>query len=227
LGFDVTIEVGLSLGAQPTSIDRLNTLWWVLALFRLISGAAIRMPVISNILFAVIPTTSLEPTLWTIEMLPRQLRMMKKPPVEISLTLLEWVRDVLVPGATLLNDSNFSRAFQTFDGAIWLRSLGSAILMVWASIETLFRPGRRNITKILAASVASFLFPPGPERDRAYNRVAALYEARGNAAHDAQIPESEQLFESFDVGRRTFAKCLELGQTPDCNLLMANWKGKV
>jgi len=96
-----------------------------------------------------------------------------------------------------------------------------------AITDPLFRSGRRNITKILAASVASFLFPPGPERDRAYNRVAALYEARGNAAHDAQIPESEQLFESLNVGRRTFAKCLELGQTPDCNLLMANWKGNV
>lgn len=226
LGFDVTIEMALSQSARPTSFNRLNTLWWILALLRLISGAPIRMPVISNIAFAVIPSSEMEPVLWTIEMPPHQLRVVKEPPKQISLAHLEWVRDVSVPGALLLNDEAFNRAFQTLDSAIWAHSSGSALLMVWAAVETLFRPGRQNITKTLASCMATFLYPPGSDRDRIFARITTLYEPRGNAIHDAQLPEAEQLFESFEIGRRALARCLELGEFPDRATLLEKWKQK-
>lgn len=227
LGFDVTIEVALAQGVRPTSLDRLNTLWWVLSLLRLSSGAAIRMPVVSNIAFAAIPSSAVEPTLWTLEMPPHQLRAVENPPAEIALEHLEWVKDVFIPGAALLADGNFNRAFQTLDSAIWAHSPGSAILMAWAAIETLFRPGRRNITKTLSSSVAAFLYPPSPERERAYQRVEALYEARGNTAHDAQIPQAAQLFGSFDIARRSLAKSLQRQAMPDCTRLIEQWKQRL
>src|SRR5215207_10645119 len=48
LGFDVMIELSLAQDVRPTGFDRLNTLWWVLALVRLITTASARMPVVSD-----------------------------------------------------------------------------------------------------------------------------------------------------------------------------------
>src|SRR5579872_6979189 len=36
LAFDVAIEIALANEVRPTSLDRLNTLWWVLTLMRLV-----------------------------------------------------------------------------------------------------------------------------------------------------------------------------------------------
>ena len=36
---DVEIEIALRQGTRPTGFDRLNTLWWIVALLRLSSGA--------------------------------------------------------------------------------------------------------------------------------------------------------------------------------------------
>ncbi|HEX6978277.1 MAG TPA: hypothetical protein VF342_03170 [Alphaproteobacteria bacterium] len=224
LGFDITVEVALAQSSRPTGLDRLNTLWWVLALLRLKTGAPLRMPVVSDIAFAAIPSSSVEPNLWTIEMPPRQFRTIRHPPKEILTEHLEWVRDTLVAGAPLLDDAGFNRAFQTFDSAIWAHSPGSAVIMAWASLETLFRPGRRQITKTLASCIAAFLYPAGPERDRAYQWIERLYEARGNAAHAAQVPEAQQLLDSFELARRSLSKCLDSRSLPEAEELLARWK---
>jgi hypothetical protein len=96
--------------------------------------------------------------------------------------------------------------------------------MAWAALESLFRPGRQQITKRLASSVATFLHPPSAERDRAFQRVAMLYEARGSAAHDARVPEAEQLLESFDLARRSLARCLDRRELPNADELITRWK---
>jgi hypothetical protein len=224
LAFDVTIEVVLAQAARPTGLDRLNTLWWVLALLRLVTGAPLRMPVVSDIAFAAVPSSTAEPNFWSVEMPPRQLRVARKAPTEIMGEHLEWVRDTCLDGALLLEDDAFNRAFQTFDSAIWAHSPGSAIVMAWASLETLFRPGRQQVTKTLASCVASFLYQAGPARDRAYQKVVRLYEARGSAAHDAQLPEAEQLLDSFDLARLVLTQCLEARKLPNPSELMARWK---
>jgi hypothetical protein len=136
-----------------------------------------------------------------------------------------WTPHLRAPGARSLARLGRPRgAFQTFDQAIWAHSAGSAIIMAWAALEALFRPGRTQITKNLAACIATFLNPPGPQRDWAYHAVARLYEARGKTAHYAQIPEGEQLLDSFGLARRSFAKCFEARELPDAGILMRRWK---
>ena len=186
LGFDVTIEIFLDQQVRPSNFDRLNTLWFVLSLLRLVSGAPIRMPVISDTSFANVQNSSREPSLWPLEMLPHQLQLMKKPSTEISIAHLQWIRKHLNTSSLLLRHASLNRAFQTFDSTNWAHSSGSALLMIWAAVEALFQPGRLNITKTLAATVATYLHSPGPERDREYGHIAQLYEARGNAAHNVQ-----------------------------------------
>ena len=40
-----------------------------------------------------------------------------------------------------MNDPAFNRAFRSLDGAIWAHSAGSALLTIWAALETLIRQG--------------------------------------------------------------------------------------
>lgn len=223
---DVEIEVALDQGARPTSFNRLNTLWWMLALLRLVTGAKLRMPVVSDTSLGSVPVCSDEPVLWPIETLPRQLLTVPDPPKVISEEHLTWMREVFDSGAKLINDAAFGRAFQTFDGVIWAHSAGSAIVMLWAALETLIQPGRDNITKKLASSLATLLEPVGSERERMFQRVVSLYETRGSSVHASRTPETQQLMSSFDIARRSFIVCINNCEVPNAAKLQEMWRLK-
>ena len=224
LWLDVEIEVALREGAHPTDFNRLNTLWWTLALLRLSTGTSLRMPVVSDTSFSSIAESSVEPTLWPVETLPRQLIATSNPPEAIGEPILSWVRQAFLPGSKLMKDEAFGRAFQTFDSAVLAHSSGSAIIMIWAALETLMRPGRINISKRLASSLAALLEPAGTERQRLYQRIKSLYEARGSSAHASRSPEAQQLLESFCVARRAFVCCLENRDIPNLEFLHDRWR---
>ena len=224
--FDIEIEVALREGVRPTGFDRLNTLWWLLALLRISTGSRLRMPVVSDTSFSGIAKSSIEPTLWPIETLPRQFHTVPDPPEVIAEKHLLWVRQAFIHGSKLMDDQVFGRAFQTFDSVIWAHSAGSAIVMIWATLETLIRPGRSNITKRLASSLAALLEPAGSERERLFQRLTSLYEARGNSAHASRSPEAQQLLKSFEVARQAFIICIENRKLPDSETLHEMWRLK-
>lgn len=224
LGFDITVEVFLAEASRPTNFDRVNTLWWALALLRLATGAPLRMPVISDMAFSDAAHGPSEPMFWTVEMPPHQLLLVRDPAEAITDDHLKWVQASFIPGARLMDIDHFNRAVQTFDTVIWAHSLGSAIVMLWAVLETLFRPGRANVTKTLATCVAAFLHTPGGDRDRMYQQVERLYEARGSAAHNSHVPVTEQLRDSFLIARQCISKCIEEGKLPDPQDLVRRWK---
>ena len=221
---DVEIEIELQEAVQPTGFDRVNTLWWALALLRLSTGAKLRMPVLSNTSFTSIARSSTEPMLWPIETLPSQFLTVPNPPGVISQEQLLWVRESFISGSMLMNVHAFGRALQTFDGAIWAHSHGSAIIIVWAALETLIQPGRNHITKKLASSLSVLLEKPGPARDRLFQRVSSLYNARGSSAHASLSPTSEQLMSSFDIARRSFVACIDNHTVPNCAELQDMWR---
>jgi hypothetical protein len=71
LVFDALIEIAMTADCAPVPpLDRLNTLWWVTALLRLRTGRGLRLPVISDVSFASIPTHPREPRFWSIEVSP-------------------------------------------------------------------------------------------------------------------------------------------------------------
>ena len=190
---DVEIEIALDRETRPVGFDRLNTLWWTLALLRLSTGATLRMPGVSDTSFSRIVESPAEPNLWPVETLPRQFRSVPDPPEVIGEEALLWVRDVFVPGAELMTDPAFGRAFQAFDNAIRAHSAGSAIVMIWAALETLVRSGRHRTTNSLVSALAALLEVPGPERERLHQRLSSLYEARGGSANASQSPEPQHL----------------------------------
>ena len=226
MSLDVEIEVALDEGARPTGFDRLNTLWWTLALLRLSTGAKLRMPVVSDTSFTSVTRSLVAPVLWPIETLPRQFLTVPDPPEVIGEERLLWMREAFGPGSELMNDEAFGRAFQAFDNVIWAHSTGSAIIVVWAALETLIRPGRDLITKRLASSLAALLEPPGPERDRLFQRLTSLYEARGSSAHASRSPDAQQLMSSFDVARRSFIASVDNREVPNAAKLHEMWRLK-
>lgn len=150
---DLEIEVALREDVRPTAFDRLNTLWWVLALLRLSTGANLRMPVVTDTSLSGMKDIADDPIIWPIETLPRQLATISNPPTVIAETQLRWVRRVFESGSKLMNNEAFGRSFQTLDSAIWAHSTGSAIIVIWAALETLMRPGRPDTTKRLSSSL--------------------------------------------------------------------------
>jgi hypothetical protein len=223
VGFDVLAEIALATEARPTKFTRLNTLWWVLALIRLRTGAAARMPVVSDTPYAEVPRREEEPVLWPIEMAPAHLRLRPDPPTVLAVADLEWVRDHLISGAALMDDASFNRAMQTLDGVTWAHSSGAAIIITWAAIETLFRPGRQDVARKLATAVAIYLQPPGSERDRVFQRVRTLYEVRGDTAHASKPPQTEELFDSLSIARAAFCKAIEGRELPEPAVLARMW----
>jgi hypothetical protein len=181
------------------------------------------MPVISDRYYAEIARLDEEPVLWPIEMTPVQLRLRPDPPRTLAVADLVWIRDHLVEGARLMDDQSFNRAMQTLDGVVWAHSTGAGIVMTWAAVETLFRPGRQNVSKNLAAAIAAYLEPPCPERDRLFQRVRSLYEARGGTAHAALQPEPGAFFASLLVARAVFCTAIERRELPDAAALAAAW----
>lgn len=221
---DVEFEIALERDIHPTGFDRVNTLWWLLALLRLCSGASLRLPVVSNLSFSSITEDSIEPDLWPVETLPRQFHTASCPPHELAMEHLNWAREIFVPGARMMEDPSFGRALQAFDGAIWAHGAGSALVTIWASLETLIAPGKIGITKRLAKSIAALLEPPGSGRDRMFTQVSELYEARGGSAHASRAPEAQQLLSSFEIGRRCFVSCMDRRMLPNVDKLQESWR---
>ena len=78
---DIEIEIALQKGTRPASFNRVNTLWWLLALLRLASLRAINNAgLFSDASFELIADSSLEPNFWPVETLPQQIRTVANPP---------------------------------------------------------------------------------------------------------------------------------------------------
>ena len=67
LYIDITTELFLPATTSVPQLDRMNTVWWIVALMRLHAASSISVPVISSERFASIPTIQQEPHLWPME----------------------------------------------------------------------------------------------------------------------------------------------------------------
>ncbi|MEP0709517.1 MAG: hypothetical protein ABJL17_16445 [Parvibaculum sp.] len=222
IAFDVELEIVVPRSSQPTGFDRLNTIWWLAALLRMLHPSGLRVPVVANMSFAAVVGADSEPKFWPVEMTGRGLQL--QPSAELPVEVLEWVAKHYVGGERLMRDSAFSLAFQALDASLFVSHLGSSKLLLWAALEALFRPGRHRTTHRLSAAIATYLVANRSDRDREYDRVKRLYEARGQVTHAAEVPDVADVAAAFRLAQACFTKVLELGQTPDIDALTASWK---
>ena len=224
-GFDLHIEIALAKGASPTNFDRVNTVWWTLSLLRLLTGMPLVLPVLSDTAFADAKDCVQDLQFWPVEMArPRSGQLLANQ--LISVDYLEVVRMLFVPGATLMEIEHFNRAYKTMDAAPLAHSSGAAMVMMWAALETLYRPGQHQITKRLSKAIATHIAAPGLKREILQQRAAKLYELRGSSVHNSHEATGAVLAETADLVRLAFINCMEQGTVPDADELLRLWSAE-
>ena len=221
LPFRTALGFVLAAGEPAFGFDRINTLWFVTALLRLRLGAPLLMMVLADRPFHTVPKAPEAANLIPLELHPRQLQLERSRPL-ISKDL-DWIRDNLLAASTLMKVPTFNRVLRTLDSVVRVTNPGSAILIAWAAIEALLRPGRNQITERVCKALAAYLYEPGPERDRAYPKIVASYEARGGAAHAGDPPEAEQLQYAFSLARAAVSRAIEQKALPEVDALLVEW----
>ncbi|HEV2561552.1 MAG TPA: hypothetical protein VGT78_05370 [Rhizomicrobium sp.] len=223
-GMEISAQLSLAPGEPPLGFDRLNTLWFVTAMLRLRLASPLLMAVIADRPFRDVSKDTEVAHLIPVELHPRQLRTGKALPPALS--DLEWLKDHIVAASQLMKDSTFNRVVQTLDSVINVAHAGSGILIAWAAIEALLRPGRNRITDRVCKGLAAYLYPPCADRDRAYPKIISSYEARGGAVHAGDLPEAEQLEFAFNLARHAVSTAIEAGALPDIDVLLGRWSAK-
>ncbi len=223
-GMTILVEVKLAAGVSPLDFDRLNTLWFVVALLRLRLALPLQMPVLADRALQQVAASVEAANLLPIELNLSQL--LTAPPRSPTEADLEWVRDNIVAAAQLMKEPTFNRAFLTLDRAVAIQTPGAGIVIAWAAIETLIRPGSQRITERVSRALAAHLQPPGPVRDRIFGEIVKSYDARGGAAHAGAVPEAEQFHAAFRLARDAVMRAIEKRAVPDIDALLNLWQSR-
>lgn len=223
-GLNILAEVRLAAGSEPLGFDRLNTLWFVVALLRLRLAQPLQMPVLADRPLATVPADIDRANLIPVEL--HLNRPITGPVRTASTDDLTWLAKSLTSADKLMTDPVFNRAFQALDQAVAIENAGAGIVIAWAAIESLLRPGAQRITDRISKALAVYLHPPGAGRDRAFADIVKSYEARGGAAHAGRMPETKQFHMAFQLARSTFITTIESGALPDIELLLKRWQTK-
>jgi len=183
LALDITAEVFLPATTSIPQLDRVNTVWWIVALMRLHATTSVSVPVISSERFASIPSVQQEPQLWPMEIHTPRLFPEGSTACSVEITELEWLRDHWYEAAALLRKEDFSLAFRAVDSSVWNHTPSLALVAVWGALERLFSPSNVELSFRVSANIAAYLAPPGRERYALFKKVKGLYDSRSKAAH--------------------------------------------
>lgn len=221
LAIDIEAELFLPLSYRPEDLDRLNTIWWIVALLRLKVGAGVFVPVVSSERFASIPSISEEPELLPLEIHLDRLVPYGKTGPRLCIEDLEWLKSHWEQGGQLLKNEDFSTAFISVDSCMWNSSPALALVMVWGALERLFSTLHQELSFRVSANLATFLEEPGRSRFTCYKRVKNLYDSRSRAAHGANLEAARPFVETYTLARRALLKMIENKHIPTKNELEA------
>ena len=115
-GLKILVEIKLDSGVTPLGFDRLNTLWFVVALLRLRLALPLQMPVLADRALQEVPANVEAANLLPVELNLSQL--LTAPPRTPTEADLEWVRENIVAASDLMKVPAFNRALLTLDEAV-------------------------------------------------------------------------------------------------------------
>lgn len=213
-GFDVVAQLTVPEGVSAGGFDHLNTVWWFVALLRLKASSFVRVTVLSDMPFSDIPDSAEEPTLWPLESSTRRMVISKEGDGTIDDDDLKWVMENWQSAAPLMSDGDFGTAFSAFDRCATAGNPNLALMMLWGGLERLFSPARHELRFRISATIASYLYEPGEERQQEYKRIKELYDARSRVAHGADHEDPEPLVATHALLRRGLIKMIEENHVP-------------
>lgn len=216
LGYDISAELFIPEELKlPKWFDRLNTIWWILALMRLKGTPLVFVPVVSNESFAKIRYLEREPYFWPMEIYPKHLIPLPQPYDFINESTLDWIKTYWVSGGVLMRGSaDLNLAFRAFDHCIWTEKISLALVSLWGALERLFSPSPYELRFRVSAAIASYLEPSGSQRLELHKKVIKLYDVRSKAAHGHSIDEAGPFIETYALMKRILIKIIEENHIP-------------
>jgi hypothetical protein len=225
LAIDITAEVFLPATTCIPQLDRVNTIWWMVALMRLHTTTSVSVPVISSERFAAIPTVEQEPQLWPMEIHTPRLFPEGSSARSVDIAELEWLRDNWYEAASLLGEEDFDLAFQAVDSSVWNHSPALALVTVWGALERLFSPSNMELGFRVSANIAAYLAPAGRERYALFKKVKGLYDSRSKAAHGIGDADLGPYAETYAIARQVLLKMIATHHVPSKREMEANFFG--
>ncbi len=222
---DVTTELYLPAVAGCPQFDRMNTVWWIVALMRLRITTAISVPIISSERFTSIPSIEQEPHLWPREIHTPRLFPEGADVKNVDLPDLEWLRDNWYDAASLWPNEDFSFALQAVDASLWNHTPELALVAIWGALERLFSPSVTELSFRVSASIAAYLERAGRTRYSCYKKIKALYDSRSKAAHGSRGSDPNSYAETYEIARRALLKIIGDRHVPTRKELEANLFG--
>src|SRR5258708_38413569 len=178
---DIATELHLPSTTSCPQFDRVNTIWWLVALMRLKITPAISVPIISSEKFASIPAIEQEPHLWPMEIHTPRLFPEGADVKSVDVLELEWLRDNWYEAASLWGNEDFSFALQAVDASLWNHTPALALVALWGALERLFSPSSSELSFRVSANIAAYLEPTGRQRYAFFKNVKSLYDSRSKS----------------------------------------------
>jgi len=214
-GFDIIAQIHVPKTFAPTQwFDRLNSVWWFVALLRFRASPFIVVPVVANAAFAEGPEDE-DVHFWPIEVEQRLLMVDPDAPRQIRESDLDWIKEHWWNAGRLMHTSSeFNLLFQACAQCIFTRNPALALLSLWGALEGMFSPSRAELRFRISTNVATFLEPPGQTRLELQKCVAKLYDVRSVAAHGGTDLPGDALRDSYNLTKRVITKVIDGNQVP-------------
>ena len=175
LELDITTQLFLP-GTSAPELDRINTVWWIVALLRLHSSALISVPIISSEAFSSIPAMKDEPRLWPVEIHTPRLFPDGWQVRSIDTQEIEWLRDNWYDAAKLLKHADFRSAFEAIDLSTWNHAPIMALVAVWGALERLFSASTTELSYRVSSKHRCFFGTTRPSKVRSIQKNKGLVQ---------------------------------------------------
>lgn len=215
MAFDINVQLDVpDTLATDGWFDKLNTVWWFVALLRFRSAHTTVCPVVSDTPFCEAAKCTHEPRFIPLEADPHRLHLKLEPSIlledDLNWIAANWRR----AGRLMHSNELFNALFQAFDQSLFLRKPSLALLLLWGALETVFSPARAELKFRVSANVASFLEPAGPRRLELQKKVAKLYAARSTAAHTSTSHDPDALNQTYSLTKRIIERMIARNAVP-------------
>jgi len=147
--------------------------------------------------------------------------------IESSLGI-EWVVRYWETAIRLFEESaEYRLALSALDDAHFVKDSALALVSFWGAFEALFSHDRSELRFRVSTLLASYLEPPGPNRQALQRSIAKLYDLRSAIVHGRPKLSHDDFRQTFLLLRRVVLKITEAGAVPTRESLEATLFGAI
>ena len=206
----IVTDTGALDGFSPS-----QSAWLIAALLRLRAELPVRVAAVANVPLASLPDIK-DPWALAFEASGHQTGIFRSQYTQLTAADLAWLFHALPLAARFYHDERFMRAFTVFDESLWSGRTEVGMVLLWTAMEILFGlSGEPHKTKAICSALSAHVAADEQDRDRAYNVICEMYEARGRVVHSGRSIAKQHYAQSFALARAAFVKILDEGELPE------------